>query len=103
MLTISEARPPMTQSNVVNIPSDWSKRLSRGQFKVALLVARGMSNREVARELGVREGTVKAHLIRIYRRLGVKRRYHLIAQLSARTRQRDVKADMSEPSTIKIL
>jgi DNA-binding NarL/FixJ family response regulator len=73
------------QFNLVNVsPCDsWSKILSPGEFKIALLVAHGLSNKEVARELGVREGTVKTHLNRIFQKLGAERRYDLIGELSA--------------------
>jgi two-component system nitrate/nitrite response regulator NarL len=70
---------------LTNVPpcDEWSKLLSRSELKIALLVARGLSNKEVARELGVTEGTVKTHLYRIFRKLGVKRRYDLIGKISA--------------------
>ena len=37
----------------------WWKNLSPREGEVALLVARGLSNKEVARELGISGGTVK--------------------------------------------
>jgi DNA-binding NarL/FixJ family response regulator len=42
------------------------------------LVADGMSNREVAIELGLREHTVKTYLFRIFEKLGVSRRVELV-------------------------
>jgi DNA-binding CsgD family transcriptional regulator len=61
---------------------EWSKVLSHSEFKVALLVARGLSNKKVARELGVKEGTVKVHLNRVFRKLGAKRRHDLAGMTS---------------------
>jgi DNA-binding NarL/FixJ family response regulator len=49
-------------------------RLSARQMTILKLLAEGMSNKEVARELGVTEGTVKQHLIAIYAYLGVNSR-----------------------------
>ncbi len=65
-------------------PSDqWTTVLSHREFKVALLVARGFSNKAVARELGLMEGTVKVHLYRVFKKLGAKRRYDLIVSSKA--------------------
>jgi DNA-binding NarL/FixJ family response regulator len=61
----------------------WSKVLSPREHDVALLVARGLSNKEVARELGLREGTVKINLHRIFQKLGTNNRYTLIVQAQA--------------------
>ena len=44
--------------------------LSPREHEVLLLVARGLSNKEVARELGLGEGTVKAHVHSILQKLG---------------------------------
>ncbi|MGA2842897.1 MAG: LuxR C-terminal-related transcriptional regulator [Steroidobacteraceae bacterium] len=41
----------------------------------------GLSNKEVARELRLSEGTVKIHLHHILRKLGAKSRYSLIVRL----------------------
>ncbi len=41
------------------------------------LVGRGLKNREVARELGIRPGTVKVHLKHIFEKTGATDRYEL--------------------------
>ena len=46
---------------------------------VTLLVAQGLSNREVAAELYVSPKTVQYHLTRIYAKLGVRSRVELAA------------------------
>jgi DNA-binding NarL/FixJ family response regulator len=61
----------------------WSKVLTPREREVALLVARGLKNREVALELGLSDGTVKVHLLNIFRKLGAKSRYELIVQRDA--------------------
>lgn len=51
---------------------------------VALAVAEGQSNKEVARRLEITERTVKAHLGAIFRKLGVRDRLQLILRLAQR-------------------
>lgn len=43
-----------------------------------LLAAKGLSNKAIARELSVSEGTIKLHLHRVYRKLGVRSRWALM-------------------------
>ena len=49
---------------------------------VATLVARGLSNREVAAELYISPKTVQYHLTRIYAKLGLRSRSELAASRS---------------------
>ncbi|NTV96041.1 MAG: response regulator transcription factor [Thiobacillus sp.] len=51
--------------------------LSPREREVALAVAAGASNKEVARHLGITERTVKAHLSAIFERLGARDRMQL--------------------------
>lgn len=48
--------------------------LTPSEQKVLQALTRGLSNKEIARELWLTEQTVKFHLTRIYRRLGVANR-----------------------------
>ena len=41
------------------------------------LVEQGLKNKEIARELGIRPGTVKIHLKHIFEKTGVRGRYGL--------------------------
>jgi DNA-binding NarL/FixJ family response regulator len=45
--------------------------LSAREIEVLSLVARGRSNKEVARQLHISEATVKTHLVHVYGKLGV--------------------------------
>jgi DNA-binding NarL/FixJ family response regulator len=67
----------MIGSTKVAFVNDWSKVLTPREHEVALLVSRGLSNKAVARALGLSTGTVKLHLHRIFQKLGVKSRYSL--------------------------
>jgi len=55
-----------------------SKKLSPREHQVALLIGRGLSNKDVARELGLSPGTVKIHVHNIFVKLGEKSRYRII-------------------------
>jgi two-component system nitrate/nitrite response regulator NarL len=49
-------------------------RLSHRELQVLRLCAQGLSNTDIASSLSVTEGTVKAHLHAVYRKLGVQSR-----------------------------
>ena len=48
--------------------------LTPREQEVLVMVAEGLSNKVIARRLEIREGTVKAHLTRIFERIGVSDR-----------------------------
>ena len=54
------------------VPGD--TKLSKRQKQLILMLDRGLSNRDIATELSISEHTVKVHLWRLFRRLGVKSR-----------------------------
>jgi two-component system, NarL family, nitrate/nitrite response regulator NarL len=55
--------------------------LTRRQFQVARAAASGLSNKELAMQLGVSEGTIKNHLHAIYEKLGLDGRIPLLLYL----------------------
>jgi DNA-binding NarL/FixJ family response regulator len=59
-------------------PSRNGQQLSDRETEVLALVARGMSNKEIAGELFLSEGTVKAHVSHIMAKLAVDRRTDLV-------------------------
>jgi len=56
-------------------------RLTPRQREVLALVAQGMTNRTIAAQLGVSEGTVELHVSALFDRAGVENRASLIAQV----------------------
>lgn len=54
--------------------------LSERELEVLGLVASGRTNREIARELFVAEGTVKAHVNNVYRKLGAHNRAEAVSR-----------------------
>ncbi|MEV6711363.1 response regulator transcription factor [Lentzea sp. NPDC051208] len=49
-------------------------KLSKREVQILEHLARGLSNREIAKELFISEATVKTHLVRIFVKLGVETR-----------------------------
>jgi len=50
------------------------EQLQSRELEVLKLAAKGMSNKEIARELFISERTVQTHLVNIFRKLGVNSR-----------------------------
>ncbi|GJD37204.1 response regulator transcription factor [Methylobacterium aerolatum] len=53
------------------------RSLTVREWEIARLVARGMTNKEIARDSKISEGTVKIHLYNIYQKIGVSNRIEL--------------------------
>jgi DNA-binding NarL/FixJ family response regulator len=73
--------------------NEWSKVLSPRERAVALLICGGLSNKDIARELGLRLGTVKIHVHNIFRKLGVRNRQSLIIHLGTKAQARRLRRD----------
>lgn len=56
-------------------------RLTPREVDVALRVARGLPNKRIALECGMREGTVKSHIHRLFHKLDVASRVELVLRL----------------------
>jgi DNA-binding NarL/FixJ family response regulator len=63
--------------------ADSHPQLSRREHEVLELVARGLSNRQIAEELFLSEPTVKVHLRHTYEKLGVRNRAEAVARRAA--------------------
>jgi two-component system, NarL family, nitrate/nitrite response regulator NarL len=81
---VSRSSPTMNRSPTIHASiaprSDAKRHLTFRQNQIVTMLKIGSSNREIARVLGVSEGTIKVHLHRIYQRIGVSNRTQLAAQ-----------------------
>lgn len=70
----------LVQARATEAPSfsqDGPNRISARELEIITLVARGLENKEIAQHLGIREQTVKNHLSRVMRKVGVRNRQEL--------------------------
>jgi len=73
--SVSEPPTPADNSVLARVPTpDPHLHLTPRQIEVLALLARGSSNKMIARQLDVAEATVKTHLTTIYRALNVSSR-----------------------------
>jgi len=75
---------PTANSNRVILGQPWPQTLTRRESEIVLLVGTGMSNSEIAQQLGLSVGTVKLHIHHIFRKTGARRRSNLIVQVATR-------------------
>jgi len=57
-------------------------QLTPQQFKVLMMVAQGMLNKQIAFDMGISEATVKAHVTAIMNKLGVSNRTQAVLAAS---------------------
>lgn len=62
--------------------------LTPREDQIVTLVAEGLSNREIATELNVKENTAKKSLLRIYDKIGVSNRVELVLYALSHSQQR---------------
>lgn len=65
----------------------FEQRLTKREIEICGLVTKGLSNKEIAEQLHLAEGTVKNHLISIYEKLDVQNRAQLAARYVAEYEQ----------------
>jgi DNA-binding NarL/FixJ family response regulator len=76
------SRDPRGDNMVVSMPRGLLERLgeepmgalSERESEIVVLAARGLSNHQIATELGLSEATVKRHLANVYQKIGVRSR-----------------------------
>jgi len=86
-LSDEEEREPPTLVPVLEQqrqPDERPERLTRREREVALLVARGLTNRQIAQELSVSRNTTNNHVARILRKLGLHSRAQIAAWVTER-------------------
>lgn len=64
-------------------PANNAARCTDREQQIVRLLRQGMTNKQIAQTLGIAEDTVKKHLHRAYRKLGVRRRVLLIVEHAA--------------------
>jgi len=74
------AEPPTEASEDAASPAHLVDPLTDRELAVLKLVAAGRTNKEIAEELFVAEGTVKAHVASIYQKLGVHSRVEAVSR-----------------------
>lgn len=73
----------LARSTLASMPStDPLEQLTKREREVALAVAAGLSNKMVAKQCGITERTVKAHMTHIFKKLDVKDRVALVIYLN---------------------
>jgi DNA-binding NarL/FixJ family response regulator len=60
--------------------------LSERERQIALLVVKGLTNKAIAKELSLAEGTVKVHLRTMYQKFGIYRRVKLAIEIQSELR-----------------
>lgn len=80
LIMVSTSMAGSQPQHIVELTS----RLTDREKEVALEAAKGLSNKQIARDLQITERTVKAHLKHIFERLQVKDRLQLALLLSER-------------------
>ncbi|HLY51465.1 MAG TPA: response regulator transcription factor [Steroidobacteraceae bacterium] len=75
-------------------------RVSRRELQVARLIDRGLSNKQIARALGIEPATVKNHVHNLCGKLSVHRRGAAAAQLRSAWRGRGVSAWLREEAAL---
>ena len=71
LATLSEARPPSIDNSM----------LTRRESEIIPLVERGLSNKEIARQLCIGTATIKNHIHNIFEKLQVRRRGEVAARM----------------------
>jgi DNA-binding NarL/FixJ family response regulator len=82
MLVSNDGMPNFSASNGTSLRD---LGLTRRQGEILRLIAQGQPNREIAKTLGLAEGTVKVHLSSIFKTLGVSSRTQALAELNKRS------------------
>ncbi|RKF40806.1 LuxR C-terminal-related transcriptional regulator [Paraburkholderia fungorum] len=82
MPALRDQRPMRThRRHGVDTDADTPSNLTHREQQIARLVRNGLSNKEIARELALAQPTVKTHLLRMFRKLGVSSRTEMIGAL----------------------
>ncbi|MDH5328287.1 MAG: response regulator transcription factor [Gammaproteobacteria bacterium] len=70
--------PPTAFNTELTSSRNKKQKLTNRQMEVLRLLGKGMSNKEICRQLSLAEGTVRAHLSTIFSQLGVSSRLQAV-------------------------
>jgi ATP/maltotriose-dependent transcriptional regulator MalT len=73
-IIVKEVAAPTADPFILNEQKREDLSITRRELEVLELIARGLSNREIAEKLFVSENTVKTHSSRVFDKLGARRR-----------------------------
>ena len=76
---VLEAQEEVLEVDAFPTPPDAADLLTRRELEVAMLVARGKCDKEIARALGISGYTVREHIRRTFAKLGVSRRTAIVS------------------------
>ncbi|MFW6693970.1 LuxR C-terminal-related transcriptional regulator [Streptomyces sp. MAR4 CNX-425] len=79
LMPAEETKPAVAAPEV---PDDIADILTKRELEVALLVSEGLTNRVIARKLGIAEWTVVNHLRKVMRKLGCQSRVQVTRRLA---------------------
>lgn len=95
LLDVMEAFSQLAPLRVVN--GNGMRLLTKREEAVVRLVAEGMQNRDIARELQLSEHTVKNYLFRIFDKLGVSSRVELVLYAVSSSKRMQISGDAERP------
>jgi DNA-binding NarL/FixJ family response regulator len=75
--------PALNENEANRSQPTQSRALTLREAEIARLVAAGLSNKQIAREARIAEGTVKIHLHKAYQKLGIANRAALAVMVSS--------------------
>lgn len=79
--------PPYSHKDICSadetVLAERIQSLTPQQFRVLMMVAEGLLNKQIAYELDVSEATIKAHVTAIFRKLNVQNRTQAVLAISA--------------------
>jgi DNA-binding NarL/FixJ family response regulator len=76
---LAQLPPAAIETKTENVPAGSVGELSERQVQVLKGLVEGKSNKEIAQELRLSEGTVKMHIAALFRQLGAANRTHAAA------------------------
>ena len=73
-------------------------RLTKREVEVAKLICQGFGNEEIANNLNIAYGTVRAHIRNIYRKTGVQNKIAILLKFISEISKAEPKAKPSPPT-----